>query len=187
VQVRWTAVKRPGPGEARGITRSGGILTPQDPVKESPLAPVPRYRMYLGPMTNEATFSTGQLADAADVGVQTVRYYERIGILPEPERSSGGYRQYRNTDLLRLRFIRSAQELGFTLDEIRELLALRVEEGRSCADVAATADRVIERIDRQMSELDGMRRALAELRRACETETPTGECPILKTLEEDST
>lgn len=133
------------------------------------------------------TLSTGQLAEAADVGVQTVRYYERIGILPEPERSDGGYRQYEPNDVRRLRFIRSAQELGFTLDEIRELLALRVEEGQSCSDAAAKADRVIERIHRKVDELNGMRRALLKLRRACDTETPTGDCPILDAIEEEAT
>lgn len=80
--------------------------------------------------------------------------------------------------------MRKAQELGFTLREIKGLLSLRVEAGKNCASVASTADRVMTRIDLQIRELSSMRRALAELRASCHTETPTGECPILDALEE---
>jgi DNA-binding transcriptional MerR regulator len=130
--------------------------------------------------------TTGQLARAAGVGVQTVRYYERIGLLREPPRSTGGYREYDGTDLRRLRFVRSAQELGFTLGEIEDLLALRVRRGRSCAAVAATADRAMARVDDKVRELEAMRRALARLRIACDDGSPTGDCPILEALEDES-
>lgn len=126
--------------------------------------------------------TTGQLAEAASVGVQTVRYYERIGLLRNPPRSPGGYRQYDGSDLRRLRFVRGAQELGFTLSEIEGLLDLRVEPGKSCASVAETADRAIARVDGKVRELNAMKRALARLRVACDEGSPTGDCPILEAL-----
>jgi MerR family mercuric resistance operon transcriptional regulator len=129
--------------------------------------------------------TTGQLAEAVGVGVETVRYYERVGILPEPPRTAGGHRQYRETDARRLRFVRRAQELGFTLNEIKGLLELRVEQGKSCVGVASTADQVIARIEGKVRELQAMRRTLAELRAYCAAETPTGECPILDALEDE--
>lgn len=131
-------------------------------------------------------YTTGRLAAAADVGVETVRYYERIGILPEPPRTEGGYRQYRERDLRRLRFIRGAKELGFRLEEIGELLELRTGPDLSCDAAAATADRAIERIDASLAELKTMRRALTRLREACASETATGHCPILDALEEET-
>ncbi len=127
--------------------------------------------------------STGRLADEGGVGIQTVRYYERIGLLPSPPRAPNGNRRYSETDAKRLRFIRSAGELGFTLDEIRELLELRVELGEPCDSVATTASQVIERIDTKVAELEKMRSALGDLRDACEANDPTSECPILEALE----
>lgn len=127
--------------------------------------------------------STGRLADEGGVGIQTVRYYERIGLLPSPPRAPNGHRRYSETDAKRLRFIRSAGELGFTLDEIRELLELRVELGEPCDSVAITASQVIERIDTKVAELEKMRSALGDLRDACEANHPTSECPILEALE----
>lgn len=127
--------------------------------------------------------STGRLADEGGVGIQTVRYYERIGLLPSPPRAPNGHRRYSEADAKRLRFIRSAGELGFTLNEIRELLDLRVEFGEPCDSVATTASRVIERIDTKVAELEKMRAALGDLRSACEANHPTSECPILEALE----
>lgn len=123
------------------------------------------------------------MADEGGVGIQTVRYYERIGLLPSPPRAPNGHRRYSEADAKRLRFIRSAGELGFTLSEIRELLDLRVEAGEPCDSVATTASRVIERIDTKVAELEKMRAALGDLRDACEANHPTSECPILEALE----
>jgi MerR family mercuric resistance operon transcriptional regulator len=135
---------------------------------------------------NTEVLTTGGLAKASGIGVETVRYYERIGILSEPERTPGGHRQYGRADLRRVRFVRAAQELGFTLTEIRELLELRVEAGKSCRPVAAKADAVILRIDRKIDELKAMRRALGDLRDCCDRQTPTGDCPILDAIEGDT-
>ena len=129
--------------------------------------------------------TSGALARAAVVGLQTIRFYERKGLLPDPPRSPAGRRQYADADLQRVRFIRHAQELGFTLEEIRGLLDLRVGPGTNCESVAARADAVLLRIDHRLKALRTMRRTLTELRSDCDTSTPTGDCPILKAIEED--
>lgn len=127
--------------------------------------------------------TTGQLAERAGVNVQTVRFYERRGLLPEPPRSPAGYRLYRRRDLQRLRFIRRAQTLGFRLAEIEELLDLRVREDGSCGAVQARAEAAIARIDEQVEQLARMHGALTSLLRACRQRKATGECPILESLE----
>lgn len=125
----------------------------------------------------------GQVASAAHVNVETIRYYERRGLMPPPERSRSGYRQYEPAAVRRLRFVKRAQALGFTLAEIGELLDLRADPVRSCEQVEAEASRAIARIDRQIEELERMREALAPLRRACHERPPGEECPILDALE----
>lgn len=130
--------------------------------------------------------TTGELAEAGGVSVETVRYYERRGLLPEPPRSASGYRRYRGSDLKRLRFIRIAQELGFTLDEIDGLLGLRVDPRHNCDRVERHAAAVVDRIDRQMRELGGMRSALQRLLTACRRAEPTEPCPILSSIEEEA-
>lgn len=157
----------------------------RSPRIRSPLAPVPRYTPYNVHMSPTEHFSTGELAEAAGVGVQTVRYYERRGLLPPPPRTDGGHRKYGPDDLRRLKFIRRAQDLGFQLDEIQELLDLRVVQGEPCDVVAEKADRVIGRIDARLSDLQSMRSTLVELRLACERAEPTEPCPILGSLEDE--
>lgn len=130
------------------------------------------------------TMTTSELASGAGVNVQTVRYYERRGLLPEPPRTRSGYRQYRPDDLRRLRFIKRAQDLGFRLAEIAELLSLRVWADGSCGEVQDRAEGAISRIDEQVEHLTRMRQALASLVRACRQREPTGECPILEALED---
>lgn len=125
----------------------------------------------------------GQVADAADVNVETIRYYERRGLIPEPERSRSGYRQYTPAAIRRLRFVKRAQALGFTLSEIGDLLELRADPGRSCEQVEAEASRAMERIDRKIAELRRMRSALAPLRQACRERPSSDECPLLDALE----
>ncbi len=129
------------------------------------------------------TLTTGELAEQAGVNVQTVRYYERRGLLPEPPRTPSGYREYGPGDLRRLRFIRRAKSLGFRLSEIETLLNLRVEENRSCDAVQDRAAEALARIDEQVEQLHQIRRALSSLVDACRKQEPTGDCPILETLE----
>jgi MerR family transcriptional regulator, mercuric resistance operon regulatory protein len=114
-------------------------------------------------MTNARTYTTSQLADAAAVGSQTLRYYERRGLLPEPPRTRGGHRLYGPKHLARLQFIQKIQCLGFPLEDIHDLL--RVEEGPGKpSETARTLEHFIGRIDEKASALTEMRASLAALR-----------------------
>lgn len=136
-------------------------------------------------VTEPSTLKIGDLARAADVGVETIRYYERRGLLAQPPRRTSGYRQYGLRAVRRVRFIRRAQALGFTLKEIEDLLALRVDDDRSCADVRALARAKLEDIERRVVELQQMGRALERVARRCRGRGPTSECPILEILDEE--
>lgn len=130
------------------------------------------------------TLTIGQLARAAGVGVETLRFYERQGLVPEPERSpSSGYRRYSPQTVRRVRFIRHAKELGFTLKEIQELLELRVDPGSTCADVRRRAEDKLAGIERRLARLERMRSALRSLSERCRGHGPVDECPILEELE----
>jgi len=124
----------------------------------------------------------GGLASAAGVGVETVRYYQRRGLLPEPAKPHGEVRRYGENDLKRLRFIRSAQAAGFTLSEIGELLELDASHDRSRA--FALAHGRVQALDQKIGELRAVRDALARLASACSGEGP-GPCPILAAFEGD--
>jgi len=126
----------------------------------------------------------GELADAADVGVETVRFYEREGLLPEPPRTDAGYRLYDGDALRRVRFIRKAKDLGFTLSETKDLLELRVTDRSVCDDVADRARRKVAAVDDRILELTRIRQSLHDLVEACAAGTETSECPILDTLED---
>lgn len=132
------------------------------------------------------TLTTGEVADRADVNIQTVRYYERRGLIPEPPRSSGGFRQYDPDHVSRIRFIKRAQDLGFTLEEARELLELRVTTDADRADVRAVAENKIEEVEEKIRDLQRIRETLGRLVEACEGHGSTSECPILHALEEPS-
>lgn len=125
----------------------------------------------------------GQLAGRAGVGVETVRFYEREGLLDEPPRRESGYRQYEEVVVDRLRFILRAKELGFTLKEIKELLSLRLDPSTTCADVKRRAEAKITDIEEKIRTLRRMKRALVKLTRACSGQGPTSECPILESLD----
>ena len=125
----------------------------------------------------------GRVARDARVAIDTVRYYEREGLLEKPARTSSGYRQYSADAVARLRFIRQAKELGFSLNEVRELLALRVGARRSCGEVKARAERKIADVDRRVAQLKRVRKALSTLADACRGRGPTSQCPILDALE----
>lgn len=118
----------------------------------------------------------GGLARAAGVGVETVRYYQRRGLLPEPARPPGEIRRYGDADVKRLRFIRSAQAAGFTLSEIGELLALDAADDRARARALAQAR--VAALDAKIAELGRARDALAALATACASRRG-GACPIL--------
>lgn len=126
-----------------------------------------------------------EVATAALVNIQTVRYYERKGLLAVPRRTASGYRQYDVDAVKRLRFIKHAQVLGFSLKEIRELLALRVRHGAACETVERKTRAKIELIDERVRELKRLRRTLDRLAECCAARETTAECPVLETLEDD--
>ena len=126
----------------------------------------------------------GQVANAADLNVQTIRYYERRGLVPTPRRTAAGYRQYTDDAVARLRFIRHAQELGFSLREVQELLALRVRHGTACDVVERKTRQKIDVVQQRIRDLQRMKRTLERLDAACAVRRPTAECPILEVLED---
>lgn len=126
----------------------------------------------------------GQVATAGGVNIETIRYYERRGLFPVAGRTRSGYRQYADDAITRLRFIKHAQDLGFSLEEIRELLALRVRNGGSCKAVAQKTREKIEIVQERIRHLQRMKSTLEQLSAACAARRPTEECPILETLED---
>ncbi|MDQ3427109.1 MAG: heavy metal-responsive transcriptional regulator [Gemmatimonadota bacterium] len=129
-----------------------------------------------------SSLTIGQVAEQSGVTPDTLRYYERRALLPAPVRSPSGYRQYGQESVRRVQFIRRAQTLGFTLEEIADLLALRHSPGPECAAVEADARSAMARIEHKIAQLARMRDALHNLADACQTRAPTAECPILDAL-----
>jgi len=121
------------------------------------------------------------------VNLETVRYYERRGLLQRPPRSASGYRLFPLKTARRLRFIRRAQELGFSLTEIRELLSLRVSANAKSADVRKRAETKIADIDAKIKSLDSMKTTLRRLTKVCAGCGPIAECPILECLDGEET
>lgn len=128
----------------------------------------------------------GGLSQQADVHIETIRYYERRGLLPAPPRTEAGYRQYDAESVTRLHFIKEAQALGFTLEEIQGLLALRVDKETTCEDVRRRAEHKVADIEAKISALQQMHSALQEMIAACAQGGPSGECPLLETLERNA-
>lgn len=120
----------------------------------------------------------GQLAAQAAVNVQTLRYYERRGLMPATRRQASGYREYDADAVSRVRFIKHAQSLGFTLGDIAELL-----EHTACPDVRARAEQAIARIDSKLAELERMRTILTALTEECERQGLNCDCPILRRID----
>lgn len=129
------------------------------------------------------TLTIGQLAKNAGVNIETIRYYERRGLIPEPPRRESGYRQYTPEFVTRIQFIKRAQELGFSLNEIAELLALRVDSETACSEVRQHAEVKIANIEGKIQTLQQMKQALKALVVVCNENGTTSECPILEALE----
>lgn len=125
----------------------------------------------------------GKLASRGGVSVQTIRYYERSGLLPKPSRASSGYRLYADDAVRRLTFIKQAQLLGFSLSEIQDLLSLRMEPGTTCGDIRNRARQKIAGVNRKIEDLQRIKNALTKLAAACRGNGPTSDCPILEALE----
>lgn len=133
---------------------------------------------------NRETLRTGEVARRSGVNVQTLRYYERRRLVKEPERRPSGYREYPAETVKLIRFIKRAQQLGFSLSEIEELLRLREDQRSSCAAVRAAASAKIEDIDRKMESLRAMKLALTVLVGSCQSDGSTRQCPILEALDD---
>lgn len=131
----------------------------------------------------EETLTIGKVASMSGVGIETVRFYEREGLIPKPPRRDLGYRQYPPATIERIRFVKRAQDLGFTLAEIKELLNLSVGPKTTCADVKRKAVEKIEEVDAKISDLKRIRKALNRLTDQCRGKGPASECPILENLE----
>jgi MerR family mercuric resistance operon transcriptional regulator len=128
----------------------------------------------------------GALAKQVGVNLETVRFYERRQLLPEPPRSDSGYRLYPAEAARRLRFIKRAQELGFSLHEIRELLSLRVSPRSTSKEIRKRAEAKIVDIEAKIRTLESMKKTLRKLTKACVGCTPVAECPILESLDGES-
>lgn len=132
------------------------------------------------------TLTSGQLAKASGVGVETLRFYEREGLLAEPERTASGYRQYPERTVDRVRFIRRAQALGFELRIIRELLTLRDDPDAGSREVREKAIQKLSDIDRKIAELQAMKSELGELVARCDGTMPLADCPIISAIDAPS-
>jgi MerR family copper efflux transcriptional regulator len=129
----------------------------------------------------------GEVAEHTGVSIQALRYYERRGLLAEPQRRTSGYRQYTREAVQQVRFIKRAQDIGFTLREIADLLTLWGDSAKSCGEIEKRATRALARIDGKLRELERMRVALAQYVAACRDRRSLEKCPLMTVLgrEED--
>jgi len=123
----------------------------------------------------------GQLSQQANCKIETIRYYEKIGLMPAPTRSSGGYRSYHESHLRRLRFIRRSRELGFSIDEIRLLLNLVDQNNYTCSEIKSITLNHLENIRHKIADLKKLEKSLATIAAQCSGET-TPQCPIIDAL-----
>jgi MerR family mercuric resistance operon transcriptional regulator/MerR family gold-responsive transcriptional activator of gol and ges genes len=126
----------------------------------------------------------GRAAKEVGVNIQTIRYYERLNLLNPSARRPSGYRIYGDEEVRRLRFIKNAQALGFTLREITDLLSLRVRSTAQCSAVQRKARAKLAQVERKVRDLQALAQSLRSLIRACESGQPTDHCPIVESLED---
>ncbi len=136
---------------------------------------------------NTQTMTIGQLAKQTGVGIETIRFYERKGLLPCPNRKSSGYRQFGDEALVRMQFIRRAQSVGFTLREIEALLRLRDNPAATREEVRTQVAAKIDDLDAKMREMRRMRKELQELLASCHGDGSADDCPIIDQLSETTT
>lgn len=130
------------------------------------------------------SMTIGKVAKGAAVGIETVRFYEREGLIEKPPRRDSGYRTYPADTVDRVWFIKRAKELGFSLKEIKELMALRIAPGTTCGQIRKRAEDKIEDIEDKISSLQRMKQALRKLTAACGGKGSVSDCPILDALED---
>ncbi|MET3712640.1 Cu(I)-responsive transcriptional regulator [Sphingomonas trueperi] len=127
------------------------------------------------------SLTIGDLSKATNTKVETVRYYERIGLLPKPPRTSGNYRNYGEAELGRLSFVRRARDLGFSLDQVRALLSLSDDRDCDCAGIDRIANEHLGEVDRKIADLKALRRELKAVIDSCDGGT-VAECRIIEAL-----
>ena len=128
----------------------------------------------------------GQLSKATGVNIETIRYYERIGLLPAPPRTSNGYRSYDDADVRRLQLVRRARKLGFGIEDIRALLALAEQDGASCSEVRVIAAAHLVDVQERLADLEKLEQVLSATVAACDARccvSPAPVCPVLDVLE----
>lgn len=131
-------------------------------------------------MSMKESLTIGKLADKSDVNVETVRFYERKGILRQPKKQ-GGFRYYPEEYITRIRFVKSSQELGFSLKETKELLDLKIKNQSRCSDVLSKTEQKIQEINQKISNLKKMKKSLEALASCCvDSNRPLSDCPILE-------
>lgn len=136
--------------------------------------------------TNTTTYKIGEAARLANVNKETVRYYEKRDLIPEPDRRRSGYRIFTKRHINQIKFIKRAQELGFTLSEIKELLELRLDENTSCSEIKDEAQEKYQDVVEKIEDLERIKTTLIALIDSCSGEGPKGDCPILGALEGDT-
>jgi MerR family mercuric resistance operon transcriptional regulator len=132
------------------------------------------------------TYKIGEVARRASVNKETVRYYEKRNLIPEPDRRRSGYRIFTQRHIDQIRFIKRAQELGFTLSEIKELLELRMDEHTTCSEIKREAQEKYQDVAEKIEDLQRIKSTLVDLIDSCAGEGPKGDCPILNALEGES-
>lgn len=135
---------------------------------------------------DRATYKIGEVARRANVNKETVRYYEKRSLIPKPDRRRSGYRIFTQRHIDQIKFIKRAQELGFTLKEIKELLELRMDEGTTCSEIRSEAQKKYRDVVEKISDLRRIKSTLTDLIDSCAGSGPKGDCPILEALEGES-
>lgn len=130
------------------------------------------------------SLTIGTFAKAAGVNIETIRFYQRKGLLPEPSKPYRGIRRYGDSDVTRVRFVKSAKRLGFSLDEIAELLSL--DNGTHCAEASHLAEHKLKDVREKMADLTRMEAVLAELVHACHSREDSVSCPLIASLQAES-
>ncbi len=138
-------------------------------------------------MTEEHYYTIGEAAKASALRVETIRYYEKEGLLKTPRRTAAGYRLYTEESIKRLIFICTAKELGFSLKDIKQLLSLRANPKSKCKDVKRKAEEKIQEVELKIQTLRDIKKALKNLSSACSGKGPATDCPILEAIEKQAT
>jgi DNA-binding transcriptional MerR regulator len=133
-------------------------------------------------MNIERSLSIGALAKATAVKVVTIRYYEQIKIMPAPARTQGNYRRYGQQHLHRLRFIRRCRDLGFTLDQVRDLLRLSTQANQDCSEIDRITESHLDEIERKLADLGRLATELRRIKNRCPGKGPVANCRILEAL-----